>query len=280
MSHWTLTGLSAAAIFSLAACTSAPATSNAPIASTPAQAAMATSSANQTLQAFHWDLEKATDSAGKPLSTFTALAPKTVLRLGFTADAQSGQQRIHTKVCNNMGGSYQLEGNKITIGQMMGTMMACSEPGLMELERSVGAVLPTAQTVLIDNSNTATPRAVLQFKDGSQWQLVGKPTDATRYGGAGETIFMEVGPQLKPCTHGVMRNAQCLQVREIRYDTAGRKTVASDWQHFYGSIDGYQHEAGIRNVLRLKRYTVQNPPADASRYAYVLDMTVESAREK
>ena len=73
---------------------------------------------------------------------------------------------------------------------------------------------------------------------------------------------------------------QCLQVREVRYDDAGRKTTTGEWGNFYGSIEGYQHEPGIRNVLRIKRYTVQNPPADASRYAYVLDMMVESERTK
>ena len=29
-------------------------------------------------------------------------------------------------------------------------------------------------------------------------------------------------------------------------------------------------------ALRVDRYTMENPPADGSRYAYVLDMVVES----
>ncbi|MBN9325065.1 MAG: DUF4377 domain-containing protein, partial [Delftia acidovorans] len=43
-------------------------------------------------------------------------------------------------------------------------------------------------------------------------------------------------------------------------------------------IEGYKHEPGIRNVLRIQRYKRQNVPADASAYAYVLDMVVESER--
>jgi len=43
---------------------------------------------------------------------------------------------------------------------------------------------------------------------------------------------------------------------------------------------GYTHEDGVRNVVRVKRYTIANPPADASSNAYVLDMVVESANEK
>ena len=33
---------------------------------------------------------------------------------------------------------------------------------------------------------------------------------------------------------------------------------------------------GVRNVLRVQRYTRKDVPADASKYAYVLDMVVES----
>ena len=49
--------------------------------------------------------------------------------------------------------------------------------------------------------------------------------------------------------------------------------------NFYDRIEGYSHEPGIRNVLRVDRYTIKNPPADASKYAYVLDLVVESANE-
>ena len=46
--------------------------------------------------------------------------------------------------------------------------------------------------------------------------------------------------------------------------------------NFYARIEGYSHEPGIRNVLRLKRYAVPNPPADGSAVAYVLDMVVQT----
>lgn len=36
----------------------------------------------------------------------------------------------------------------------------------------------------------------------------------------------------------------------------------------------------MRNVLRINRYAVKTPPADASAYAYVLDMVVETERVK
>ncbi|MES1154129.1 MAG: DUF4377 domain-containing protein, partial [Rhodanobacter sp.] len=48
------------------------------------------------------------------------------------------------------------------------------------------------------------------------------------------------------------------------------------WQPLQQDIEGYVHEPGVRNVLRVKRYPLQRPPADAPSSAYVLDMVVES----
>ena len=118
---------------------------------------------------------------------------------------------------------------------------------------------------------------VLAAADGSVLTFNAVPTAETRYGGPGETVFWEVADQTKPCPHPLMANAQCLQVREIRYDANGIKQgTPGEFTHFYGQIEGYTHQPGVRNVLRLKRFDVANPPADADRFAYVLDMAVET----
>lgn len=66
-------------------------------------------------------------------------------------------------------------------------------------------------------------------------------------------------------------------MREVRYDDQGIKSgTDGEFQNFYSDIEGYAHEPGIRNVLRVKRYAITNPPADGSSIAYVLDMVVES----
>ena len=281
MKRWTLAALSAATVLTLAACSTSN-SANTASGSTSSNTAtpMNASTLNSTLQAYHWDLQSAHDKSGGALSAFTALAPKTVVRLNFMAGSKPGEQIIGTKICNNMSGGYQVDGNKLTVSQnLMATQMACGEKGVMQLEQAVGAQLPRAESAQVTQEAGAN-RLTLRFNDGSRWELKGVPTDATKYGGAGETIFLEVGPQLKPCSHGVMRNAQCMQVREVKYNQSGIKTGTGEWGHFYGNIDGFKHEAGMRNVLRVKRYTIQNPPADASRYAYVLDMRVESERVK
>ncbi|MDL2286883.1 DUF4377 domain-containing protein [Desulfococcaceae bacterium OttesenSCG-928-F15] len=94
---------------------------------------------------------------------------------------------------------------------------------------------------------------------------------------AGETIFLEVAAQTRACSHPLNPTKPCLQIREIYYDKSGIKTGNSgDFENLYQPIEGYTHTPGIRNVLRVKRFKVQNPAADASSIAYVLDLVVES----
>jgi hypothetical protein len=73
-----------------------------------------------------------------------------------------------------------------------------------------------------------------------------------------------------------MADAQCLQVRSLEFNAQGLKQNVGPWENFFDTIQGFEHRAGERNVLRLKRFTNPNPPADASRYVYVLDMVVET----
>jgi hypothetical protein len=72
--------------------------------------------------------------------------------------------------------------------------------------------------------------------------------------------------------------AQCLRVREIRFDAQGlRIEPPGEWYDFHGRIEGYTHHSGVRNVLRIDRYTRPQPvPADASAFVYMLDLVVES----
>ncbi|MFC7207734.1 DUF4377 domain-containing protein [Comamonas endophytica] len=92
----------------------------------------------------------------------------------------------------------------------------------------------------------------------------------------GEKIFLEVAPERVACQHPQMPLYRCLQVRALEYDAQGLKTRVGAWENWYGEIQGYAHQPGVRNVLRVMRYPKAGAPADASAYAYILDMTVES----
>ena len=53
--------------------------------------------------------------------------------------------------CNSYGGSYQIDGDRIFVGEMVSTEMACLDPeGLMEQESYLLEFLGDAQTFQVD----------------------------------------------------------------------------------------------------------------------------------
>jgi heat shock protein HslJ len=251
--------LTAVALQGLSACATPGA---APSEKTSAQNA-AVSTADLT--AYHWQLEQAAYPRSKPV------------QLTF-----SDQRLAVQGLCNMLSAGYATDGPKMTVQQAISTQRMCNDPALMKREQEIGSRLEKISSWSIAAATSQQPEhspvLTLGFKDGDQWVLNGKPTNETKYGSSGETVFLEVGPQRVACSHPLIPNKQCLKVRPVEYNAAGLKGKLGQWQNFYDDIEGYTHEAGIRNILRVKRYTRANPPADASRYAYVLDMTVESER--
>lgn len=279
----TLSALALAAL--LAACAQTPAQTPAqPPAPAPARpAAPAPTPPNpkeaamddaRTLPAYDWNLDAVRGPGGQPQPGWQ-LAGRPALQLQF------GDGRLSVrKLCNVLGAGYQLAEDRITVTHAMSTKRLCAEPGLMALEARVAAQLPRAQRLqLRPGAGAGAPQLVLTFDDGTRWELTGAPTPATRYGAAGERVFFEVAPETVPCNHPLMPAAQCLRVRELRYDERGlRQGEPGPWQVLQGGIEGFQHQRGVRNVLRLQRYATaragQPQPADAPAYAYVLDMVV------
>ena len=245
-------------------------TASATTAATPASAAApAASDANAQLGRYHWQLRDATDANGKRIDALFVQADKP-LQLDFA----DGRIAV-ANACNRMGGGYSLEGESLTVARMASTMMACTDPKLMALDGEIGKRLEGASKLTLLTGDT--PTLTLANGAGDTLVFAGEPTAETRYGGPGERMFLEVAAHAKPCSHPLIPDMQCLQVREVKYDDQGLKVgTPGEFGNFYDSIDGYTHEDGVRNVLRVERYTIENPPADGSRYAYVLDMVVES----
>lgn len=100
-------------------------------------------------------------------------------------------------------------------------------------------------------------------------------TPEARYGPP-TRIFLEVAAQTVACTHPVSGASRCLQVRERRFDAQGLAVgMPGEWRPFYDPIEGYAHQPGVRNVLRLKRFD-RGALAGASPFVFVLDLVVES----
>lgn len=267
LTHATLTAALAAV---LGGCAGTPPAA-APSPSSPSSPSL---SAPQQLQAYQWDLQAAFDAQGQP-SPGWQLSGRPAVRLAFQADRLSAQN-----LCNVLGAGYALTGTQMTVGRPVATMRACAEPGLMALERRVAEQLPRVQRYeLRPGVSRPAPVLVLHFSNGERWELAGTPTPATRYGSAGERVFLEVAPQRVACNHPLMPNATCLRVRDVQFDAQGLKQSVGEWRIFQGEIEGYTHRPGVRNVLRLQRYSLARngqAPADGPRHAYVLDMVVES----
>lgn len=251
----------------------APVSTESPAATTPATDPASTAPTGAAaLGAYHWRLQEAKDAQGKRIDALFARADHPL-----TLDFAEGRLGV-SNTCNRMGGGYTLEGDKLTVSSMMSTQMACADSKLMALDGEAGKRLEGSSTLAVQAGDQA--RLTLTNAGGDVLTFAGEPTAETRYGGPGEQAFLEVAAETKPCSHPLIPNKQCLQVREIRYDDKGVKSTEGEWQNFYEDIEGYTHEAGIRNVLRVKRFKRSPVPADASDTAYVLDMVVESENVK
>lgn len=226
----------------------------------------------KALQDHRWTLRSASDAQGKSmeaLATTTALA--TTAPIVFDFDAR----RVAIRgACNNMNGGFQLSGDgQLKFDRMAETMRAC-EPALMQADAALSAML--AQPLKAEFTQGLTAALRLTSVTNGTLEFSGRPTPRSLYG-APTRIFLEVAAQTVTCQPGAGGPKQCIQVRELKFNEQGlRVGTPSDWSAFYSPIEGYTHEAGVRNVLRLDRYTRKNMPADASAYVYVLDMVVES----
>jgi len=120
------------------------------------------------------------------------------------------------------------------------------------------------------------PTLAMLAASGETLLLTGQLTPEARFGPA-TTVFLEVGPQRLACDHSPSGDALCLQVREITFDEKGlRVGTPGEFQAFYGTIEGYTHQAGTRNVLRVKRFQPAGAQGDPGAAVFVLDLMVES----
>jgi heat shock protein HslJ len=230
----------------------------------------AASNGSIDLGGYRWTVETATDKAGKPI-TVLQREGKYALTLSFVKDrlGVSGG-------CNHVGAQYAIKGAQLEVKEFQTTLMACQDPRLMQMDAAISQQLQGRNTFAIEG-DASQPRLRLTTAAGNTLNLSGEATAETRYGGAGATVFLEVDAQRRACPHPLIRDHQCLWVRERSYDANGVALKPSDeWHFLYQDIEGYKHEAGIRNVVRVKKFQIKNPPADAPSVAYVLDMVVES----
>ena len=221
------------------------------------------------LETHRWAMVSAADAKGQPIAGLPGAKERPVV-FGFA----DGKLNIEGG-CNRSFGNYQVNAQgQLVIGRMASTMMAC-DPALMKTDSALSDLL--SQPAKVEIAAGAEPTLRLLVAGGASLGLVGAKTMEARYGPP-TRVFLEVAAQPVPCNNPVTGGTSCLQVRERGFDEQGLpKPVAGGFQPFYQSIEGYTHQPGVRNVLRLKRYTRED--ADGSQhFIWVLDIVVESEK--
>lgn len=220
------------------------------------------------LQDHHWSLQSASNAANQRID---ALFPKDrPFEVSF-----SGANVSISGGCNGLRGSYQINAEgQFVAGRMASTMMAC-EPALMAADNALSTLLAKPLRIMLVQGEQ--PTLILLSDDNEVLVLKGRKTPEALYG-PGTRVFLEVAAQTAACQNPQTGEAQCLQVREIKYNEQGLKVgQPGAWQPFYGSIEGYQHTPGVRNIVRVNRFQPAGAGAEAAAPAvYVLDLVVES----
>lgn len=96
-----------------------------------------------TLTQHDWSLAEATDADGHPDISLQG-GDRAPIRLSFQSDRLG-----ITNSCNGIGGDYRLKADRLEIGNLMQTMMAC-EPELMARESAIKARLQQPLKVQYD----------------------------------------------------------------------------------------------------------------------------------
>jgi heat shock protein HslJ len=173
--------------------------------------------------------------------------------------------------CNGLSGGIRIEDEeRLRIQGPATTLMAC-EPALMAADAALADVL--AGPLRAVAARGSAPALALVADAGQVLLFTGTPTHAARYGAA-TIVFLEVAAQKAPCDPAAAAGGECLQVRTIEFDPQGlRVGTPGAFASFPHTIEGFEHQAGIRNVLRIRKFP---SPEGFGEGIHVLDLVVES----
>ncbi len=188
---------------------------------------------------------------------------------------QFAGSRLHVQGgCNGFRGAFAIGADdRLEVTGGISTMMACAAP-LMQADAALSALMAEPLEMVLIRG--AQPTLVLLTEAGDALVLKGELTPEARFG-APTTVFLEVAAETAECEASERGDGLCLLVRERTFDEQGVLVgTPSEWRAFSADIDGYQHEPGIRNVLRVKRFEPAAGPDMPHGPIYVLDLVVES----
>lgn len=219
----------------------------------------AASNLNSALMNHKWSLKAAVNKQNQKMDTLISL--KKPAKLSFSAGVASFDVG-----CNSMNAHYQLNNRTLTTGMIRSTQMYCAD--LNAAEQTLSSLMAGDSQLAVNGNQLMQTTA-----NGSTLTWQGELTDQAKYG-EGETLFLEVAPQIQSCYSGI--NNQCLKVREVYYDDNSLKSGYGEWRLFDKSIKGYRHDPEYRKLLRVKKYVTDPVDVKGKQLVYVLDMVVET----
>ncbi len=203
-----------------------------------------------SLTAHHWQLVEATSADGARIADFFP-DPDRAIQIDFA----EGRVSV-SHACNRMSGPYTLTGDRLEVGDVMQTEMACDEVR-MRAEAAIGRVVRAGGTLRLEGSDalvwTTPTNDTLRFR--------GEPTADARYGGPGERVFFEVAPQRVPCG-------------EASTDTRERERARRDVD-----LVRARHGGRVRDRRPLTRLSVDYRQCRATPSGAGLDLVCEDRRE-
>ncbi|MBW8822829.1 MAG: META domain-containing protein [Xanthomonadales bacterium] len=119
------------------------------------------------LPRYHWKLQDARASDGGRIDALFARDDKPL-----TLDFADGRVSVRN-ACNGIGGNYALDGDTLTFGPMMGTMMACADPRLTALDGAVTTRLTGKARIALDAG--ASPALKITTVGGDILTFAGEP---------------------------------------------------------------------------------------------------------
>jgi heat shock protein HslJ len=226
----------------------------------------------QQLERYGWTLVFATDASNRRIPGLPPAEDRPVV-LTF-----SGSRLSIQGPCNRLMGGYQVTGaNQLTVNAGASTMMACP-PAVMQADTALSNLL--SKPLLVQMTTRPAARLRLVSPGNGALNFTGQPTPESLYG-AGTTVFLEIAAQSVACPNPPAPNTRCLQYRERQYDEQGLVVgTPGEWRPLPVNIEGYTHQEGVRNVLRVKQFQRPASAAGAPSFVYVLDLVVESETVK
>ena len=168
-----------------------------------------------SLATHHWRLQRAMDREGRRIDALFVRAD-----LPVQLDFNEGRLAV-LNACNRIGGSFEIENDRLIVGAMISTKMACADPALTNLDRAISERLQGS--LRIEFSADTPPRLRLLTEGGDTLEFIGEPTDATRYGGRISDRLWRISLH-----HRIFPRTGCRHFRPVLQHQHGPVVIATD----------------------------------------------------